>query len=66
MRGEFDTALGTETERHRAALEEMVGTERLGGITANTAAATAAILSRFSTKARLLIEGATYARMAIA
>ena len=54
LRGEFDTALGTEMERHRAALEEMVGTERLGGITADTAAATAAILSRFSTKARLL------------
>jgi DNA polymerase I len=54
LRGEFDPALCDELERHRAVLEAMVGTERLGGITAETAAATAVILSSFRTKARLL------------
>ena len=54
LRGEFDPALRNELERHRTALEGMVGTERLGGITAGTAAATAAILAKFGTKTRLL------------
>ena len=46
--------LHSEFHRHRVTLEKMVGMERLGGITAETAAATGAILLSYGARARLL------------
>jgi hypothetical protein len=52
LQGEGD--LQAEFQRHRPVLEMLAGAERLGGIAAETAAATAAILSGYGVRARLL------------
>jgi hypothetical protein len=53
LRGGGNPNLHSEFHRHREVLERMVGAERLGGIAAETATATAAILLSFGARARL-------------